>query len=164
MPRPPKSRAFPPLSLLRAGEVCPTCHHGTNVFALAASALYDAAQESTLDCPLILRDIESLPKRLLSLFTTCCPGWRLDRDDPDEPPYLMNHCLRCGSRLTDFYLHAEPGSAFFPTGPEECWNITLFPVPAKNPVALTCSYTAGGLSDWLDAIKTQSWPPAPPAP
>src|SRR5712692_10283949 len=99
-----QSKAFPPLYLLRAGESCPRCGKRTNVFALLASGLYDAVGDSSFNCLLVLKDIESLPKRVMALLKERCPGWRFDQQYPSEPPCLMNHCLRCGARLTDYYL------------------------------------------------------------
>ncbi|MCP3751873.1 DUF5710 domain-containing protein [Pseudomonas sp. SBB6] len=39
--------------------------------------------------------------------------------------YYMNHCEHCGAKLGDFFMHSEPGGAFFPTCPEEAERIQL---------------------------------------
>lgn len=155
--RTPRSKAFAPLFLLRAGECCPECGEGTNVFALLASGLYDGPEDSSFSDPLLLKDIERLPRRLLDLLTPHCPGWRFDRDDPSEPPYLMNHCHHCAAKLTDSYIHAEPGSAFYPTSPDECWNISAFLLPVEDDVSLVCCFSSGGLTDWLDYDEAKPW-------
>ena len=155
MSRRPTSRAIPPLYVLRAGECCPECGAGTNVYTLAASGLHDVPQDATLEGFLVLTHIESLPKRLLALLKERCTGYGLDREAWSESPYLMNHC-QCGAKLTDHYVHAEPGSAFFPTSPEECWNISLFTLPVSKEMPLRCSWTAG-LGDLLDLDKALPW-------
>jgi hypothetical protein len=153
MPRPAKSRAFPPLTLLSTSDDCPVCRQATTVFALVADVLYDAAEEDTFTGPLLLQHVDGLPRRLLAYFEKCCPGWRPDREEAGELPYLMNHCAHCGARLTDYHLHAEPGSAFFPASPEECTGIRLLAVPATDSVPLACGFSSGGLTDWLDFEK-----------
>src|ERR1043166_3824109 len=97
----PTSKAFPPLYLLRAGETCPSCRQGTNVYTLVASALYDEPEQDHFDGPLVLTDIQKLPKRLLTLLAKRCRRYYFDREAPSDIPYLMNHCLRCGAKLTD---------------------------------------------------------------
>ena len=64
----------------------------------------------------------------------------------------MNHCYRCRGQLTDHYLHDEPGFAFFPTSPEQCRTICLFALADEfsHSVPLVCSWTCGGLTDFLD--------------
>lgn len=39
--------------------------------------------------------------------------------------YFMNHCEHCGAKLGDFYMHSEPGGAFFPTSPAEASTMIL---------------------------------------
>lgn len=39
--------------------------------------------------------------------------------------YMMNHCEHCGAKLGDFYMHCQPGKAFFPTSPEEANRMIL---------------------------------------
>jgi hypothetical protein len=149
------STAIPPIYVLRAGETCPACRQNTNVYALAAAGFSDDPEdEPSLQC-VVLKHINHLPKWHLAVLREHCPGWRFVREEPTALPYLMNHCLRCDAPLTDRYLHAEPGSAFFPCGPDECWNISVFVLPADGALSLRCSWTAGGLTDWLDFEAAQ---------
>jgi hypothetical protein len=114
-----------------------------------AAAFQDAECGGTLEGPVVLRDIEQLPKSTLAPLLRC-HGWAFDREGPGQPLYLMNHCQRCLAQVTDRYLHTEPGSAFFPCTPDDCWNISLYEVPAAGPVPAVCSYTLGGMTEWLD--------------
>jgi hypothetical protein len=141
--------------VLRAGETCPACGEGTYVYALVAAALYHAPEEDTFTGPLVLKDIESLPRRVLALLEQHCPGWRLECQDSTQSPSLRNHCQHCGAVIPDQSLHAEPGSAFCPTSPADCLNIHAFAVPAHDPVPLVCSCTAGGLTDWLELDRAK---------
>jgi hypothetical protein len=140
-----RSKAISPLFLLRAGERCPQCGERTNVFALLASGLYDGAEDDTFDDLILLKNIQYLPKRFLAMLTERCPGWRFDQEDPSEPSCLMNHCLRCGAKITDSYTHTEPGSAFYPTSPDECWNISVFLLPVEDEVSLECRAIASNI-------------------
>ena len=42
--------------------------------------------------------------------------------------YYMNHCEHCAAKLGDFYMHSEPGGAFFPTSPTEASGMILHEV------------------------------------
>jgi hypothetical protein len=161
--RSPTDIAYPPLYVLRAGEWCPACGEGTNAYALLAAALYERSEDDTFPGPLLLNHVERLPKRILALLAGRCPGWRFDReDDSSEPPYLMNHCWHCDAKLTDCYTHGEPGSAFCPASLEEGWNISVFLLPVEAAVPLVCSWSAGGLTEWLALDEAQEWEALPP--
>ena len=49
-------------------------------------------------------------RKALQLF----PYFRLAKSKSADASYYANHCSRCGSLQGDFYLHSEPGGAFFP--------------------------------------------------
>jgi hypothetical protein len=155
--RTPSSKAIPPLFVLRAGEPCPQCGEGTNVFALLASGLYDGIEVHTFNDFILLKDIEYLPESVLAMLTKRCPGWRFDQEEPSEPSHLMNHCLGCGAKITDIYTHAEPGSAYYPTSPDECSNISMFLLPVEDDVSVVCGWSSGGLTDWLDYDQAKPW-------
>jgi hypothetical protein len=116
-----------------------------------------------LDGPLLLKDIERLPARFLALLAQRCPGWRFDRAEDYATPTLMNHCRQCGAALTDFYTHAAPGAAFYPTRPEDCWNITAFALPVTEDVPLDTTFSVGGLTEWLELSKAEPWEALPVA-
>jgi hypothetical protein len=155
-PAAPRSRAVPPLYLLRAGACCPHCGEANNVYALAASGLYDAREEDDLfEGLFLLTYVEDLPARWRRPLMARCPRWRFDREG-DGRPYLMNHCRRCGAQLPDRDIHGHPGTAFAPGSPDECWNITRFALPGDEEIRLICSWSTG-LADMLDAIKAAPW-------
>lgn len=39
--------------------------------------------------------------------------------------YFMNHCEHCNATQGDFFMHSEPGGAFFPTTEAEAGRITV---------------------------------------
>lgn len=44
--------------------------------------------------------------------------------------YYMNHCEHCGAKLGDFYMHSEPGGAFFPMSAADASKMILRKVDA----------------------------------
>ncbi len=55
--------------------------------------------------------------------------------------YWANHCIYCGKGQGDFYLHAEPGGAFFPEEIEDFKNIELIPLNLKSNTEIEASYS-----------------------
>jgi hypothetical protein len=158
-PRPhhstPKSKALPPIYLLRAPETCPECGVASNVHSLAAAGLYDASDRQSFNGFIVLTHVEYVPPRVLSLLADRCPGWYFDREGTGAP-YLMNHCRGCGVGLSDHFVHGDAGAAFSPCSAAECWNISLFTLPVSEETPLVCSWGIG-LGDLLDMGKVQPW-------
>jgi hypothetical protein len=127
------------------------------VFALVAIDFYDATDDTRVDYPQVLTHVQQLPRPVLNMLAQRCTGWRTDQEHLREKAYVMNHCLRCGGKLTDHYLHAEPGSAFFPTSPDDCGNISMFTLPWQHATELECSVIVGGLTDFLEFDKAGPW-------
>src|SRR5205085_607598 len=137
-------------------------------YALLSSGLHDGVEDGTFGGFIVLTDIRSLPRGVLALLRERCPGWRFDQEGPSEPPYLMNHCLRCGGQLADRHLHAGPGSAFYPRGADGCRNVSILTLPVGEEVRLVCGWTSGidrvldvgGARPW-GALPAAVWRPAP---
>ena len=51
----------------------------------------------------------------------------------------MDHC-KCAAKLGDFYLHNEPGGAFYPTSEEEAKDITLYELKIDEKIQVDASY------------------------
>ncbi|WP_320534194.1 hypothetical protein [Robbsia andropogonis] len=54
-----------------------------------------------------------------------CPNYRVDFSKTAESNYFINHCRSCDAKLGDFYMHNEPGGAFFPTTEVQATKIQL---------------------------------------
>src|ERR1700733_2696287 len=88
------SLAMPPLYVLRTVDYCPECRQAMHVYTLGCVAYQDASfgsEEPIYDFH-FLRQIESVPQSVLRVLKRKCPGYYLDRTEPEETPYLMNHC------------------------------------------------------------------------
>jgi hypothetical protein len=53
--------------------------------------------------------------------------------------YYMNHCASCNAPLGDFYMHLEPGGAFFPTTPRAARAIRLLRLEVSGRPTITGS-------------------------
>ena len=53
--------------------------------------------------------------------------------------YYMNHCEHCGAKLGDFYMHSEPGGAFFPMSPADASKMILRKVDAPFEARISLS-------------------------
>jgi hypothetical protein len=65
--------------------------------------------------------------------------------------YWLNHCEKCSAKIGDFYLHSEPGHAFFPTADEEISKIKLIRIDI--PLEANAGW---GESGWIDDILEEA--------
>jgi hypothetical protein len=63
--------------------------------------------------------------------------------------YLMNHCEHCGAKLGDFFMHSEPGGAFFPTSPEKAQRMTLFRIDERFNANCSFGFASEDFFDWM---------------
>lgn len=80
--------------------------------------------------------IQYLPGELLEALRRVNPGYRKCLSKTAGASYYMNHCI-CGAQLGDFYMHSEPGGAFFPTTPRAARAIRLHRLKVQGPLAIT---------------------------
>lgn len=67
--------------------------------------------------------------------------------------YYMNHCEQCGAKLGDFFMHGEPGGAFFPTSPTQASRIILRKINAKFNANGSIGYTTPDFMEYMQLIK-----------
>jgi hypothetical protein len=149
------SMAMPPLYLLRIAARCPACRQAQPVYTLGCAAFHDANELRPVETFPFLRLIHNVPQPVLNLLEDRSPGYYLDRAEPEETPYLMNHC-RCGHRFDDDYLHGDVGAAFMPDTPKGYEDIEPLRLPIDFAIPLDCSYTLGG-GEYLDFAKAGQW-------
>lgn len=63
--------------------------------------------------------------------------------------YLMNHCEHCGAKLGDFFMHNEPGGAFFPTSSGEGQRMTLFRINERFDANCSVGFASEDFFDWM---------------
>ncbi len=63
--------------------------------------------------------------------------------------YYMNHCEHCGAKLGDFYMHSEPGGAFFPVSPADASKMILLKVDAPFEVNGSVGYTSENFVEFM---------------
>lgn len=97
----------------------------------------------------VLSNIGTLPDKLLAIIQEYCPGYRYTHSRTAMTSYFRNHCLRCDAPLGDFYMHDEPGAAFFPETEEECQRLVLVELPLKKPCAIAASYSIRSDGDFV---------------
>ena len=151
------SMAYPPLYLLRTVAYCPECGQAMFVYTLGCSAYGDAedAGDDPIDEFHFLRVTRSVPPQVLRTLKAKCPGYYLDRTQPEERPYLMNHC-QCGAKLDDDYLHGDVGAAFWPDTPEGYLTLKLHRLRIDEPIPVESLWTLGG-GEYLDFGKARRW-------
>jgi hypothetical protein len=121
-----------PIYLVESSSICWSCGSETPVIALAVDRLYGVSADSEEKCLLLLSSIENLPGELAKLLEQRYAFFRKRYSKTAGVRYFMNHCS-CGAPLGDFFLHSEPGGAFFPTSVEEVENIILHELPVSGP-------------------------------
>lgn len=130
----------PPIYVVESSSCCWSCGCETPVIALAADHLEGEEQEAEGEegCLLLLSNVEYLPAELFHLLVPKYPFFRKRYSKTAGARYFMNHCS-CAAPQGDFFLHSEPGGAFFPTSPEEVARIVLRQLPVAGPLRVEAS-------------------------
>lgn len=61
-----------------------------------------------------LSHVDEISTKAADMIKVHAPGFYSDYSRTTNSLYWANHCMACGVILGDFYLHNEPGGAFFP--------------------------------------------------
>lgn len=141
-----KLRVSAPIFLLRTAVQCWRCHASQEVIALAAKWSKDAAlpenEQPEQGEPLILDNIHEMPEEILRHILSVHPQFEKRTSRTAETAYYMNLC-KCGANFGDFYLHNEPGGAFFPYDEQDAERITIEELPFTGAFEFDCSYGMG---------------------
>jgi len=142
----PTLRVLPPLLLLSAQTRCWKCGQPVKAVALAAHALEEDGEQvgdpaDTADM-LVLTDVDFMPPEVLHELVQRNPNYSKRYSHTAGDSYFANNC-DCGTFTGDFYLHMEPGGAFFPTTVEEAAGITVERLAFKEPIDLGAAWGSG---------------------
>lgn len=84
---------------------------------------------------------EFLGEEVSKIIKTKFDYYRLFFSNTVNKEYWANHCIYCGKGQGDFYLHSEPGGAFFPIDKTDFKNIELITIQAKSVVRIEAEYS-----------------------
>jgi hypothetical protein len=134
-----------PIYLLRSSEPCWKCGAVQQVIALATMHLVENDPEDNVengDEPIILNNIAEMPKEILNHICSLHPQYEKRTSKMAGSAHYMNTCS-CGAHFGDFYLHSEPGGAFFPNSEEQARQITVQELPFTGTFEFLCGYGIG---------------------
>ncbi|MHC1763394.1 MAG: hypothetical protein AB9869_03665 [Verrucomicrobiia bacterium] len=92
--------------------------------------------------PFILSNIEELPKKLLDEIRLRHLAFEKRASKMAGSSYFMNLC-RCGAHFGDFFLHSEPGGAFFPDSEVDTSRIVIEKLPLTGRFDVVSSWGMG---------------------
>jgi hypothetical protein len=95
------------------------------------------------DEPVILSDLKKVPDLLLGQLRVIQPHieWRFSRTAGDS--YWANICPHCGALFGDFFLHCEPGGAFFPEDDDNASRIQIHTLAVPGSIDIDASWGIG---------------------
>ncbi|CAI2398754.1 DNA primase TraC [Serratia proteamaculans] len=111
---PPGRKFSPPIYLVQSFEPCWRCRHFSRVYCLA---------DSRLNC---FYYVERIEEELRYIIGPNAPRYTLDYSKRTNSKYFMNHCEKCNAKMGDFYMHNEPGGAFFPVEEVDARNVITY--------------------------------------
>jgi hypothetical protein len=77
---------------------------------------------------MFLSNVTLVNGRVQRYLAERCPSYRVAFSKTAASNYFMNHCTDCDAKFGDFFIHGEPGGAFFPTTEVEAGRIELYRV------------------------------------
>jgi len=131
---------LPPVYAVESKSPCWRCDRQPRVATVAAESFIsrDEPDEPVEPDLYLFSGIEFLPRELLEAMQRVNPGYRRRFSNTAGVSYYMNHCT-CGAQLGDFYMHSEPGGAFFPTTPQAARAICLHRLEVQARLAIAGS-------------------------
>lgn len=94
-------------------------------------------------------NISSLSPPVVRQILRFTESFRLTYSKTAGIRYFMNHCQHCGAKLGDFFMHGEPGGAFFPTSPEQAKKMILFRVNERFDANCDVGYASNDFMDYM---------------
>lgn len=135
-----------PVYLALASTNCWSCKTATPVFCLCARGVEDEDNEGCDDFAWLfvsLFNFKHCGDDLQQIIDQHAIGYTKDSSKQAGARYYMNHCKHCGAKLGDFFMHEEPGGAFFPMSKQEAQKITLHEIKKnlQEPILVSAQYS-----------------------
>ncbi|CAI8950407.1 DUF5710 domain-containing protein [Brevibacillus sp. IT-7CA2] len=114
-------------------QACWKCRKKTRVFSFCLPEGFELLEEHgesverwvRQDYSTMLSNITVLSERVLEVIQRITTRYVVNFSKTASQSYYLNHCEHCNSKQGDFYLHNEPGNAFFPMSDEEMDQIKM---------------------------------------
>ena len=137
-----------PVSIALNSSDCYKCANKTAVISLASNNFYYLNTDENEDEKWFRADglsFFSMPvfieNEIAGKIKRLFPNYKIAYSKTAESSYWANHCEHCGALQGDFFLHSEPGGAFFPLEIEEYEQLTFITVPSKFDVEIDADYS-----------------------
>jgi hypothetical protein len=98
--------------LLTNSKSCYRCNKSTSVFCIASSAMREL--DDFPEYLTVYHNVTYLPEPIYRLVDKHYPTYHMDYSKQQDRKVFMNHCTHCGAKQGDFFMHSEPGGAFYP--------------------------------------------------
>ena len=157
-----------PVSIALNSSDCYKCANKTAVIALASNNFYYLSTDKNEDEKWFRADglsFFSMPifieNELVGNINRLFPNYKIAYSKTAESSYWANLCENCGALQGDFFLHSEPGGAFFPLEIEEYEQLTFITVPSKFDVEIDADYSwlsnADDIPDYAKSITYEEF-------
>ena len=135
-----------PVSIALNSSDCYKCANKTAVISLASNNFYYLNTDENEDEKWFRADglsFFSMPvfieNEIAGKIKRLFPNYKIAYSKTSS--YWANHCEHCGALQGDFFLHSEPGGAFFPLEIEEYEQLTFITFPSKFDVEIDADYS-----------------------
>jgi len=128
----------PPIYLASTEIDCWKCKSKMTAVAIIAPNIPEAEGEIG-----ILSDVSLLPEYLVEEIQKLHPNYQLRYSNTSKDKYYANTCPNCSVITGDFYLHSEPGGAFFPMSDIETKKIQVRKIELPETMEIEAGYGVG---------------------
>lgn len=94
-------------------------------------------------------NVHSLSPQVVKQISRFTENFKLAYSKAAGTQYFMNHCQHCRVKLGDFFMHGEPGGAFFPTSPQEASKMVLFRINEQFEANCMLAYASDDFMDFM---------------
>jgi hypothetical protein len=140
-----------PIYLLKSWERCRKCYMTIDVFCLAANGAKEEEWDEEVKGFFTFPFLTSMPKNIEAALQKHAPLYYMDYTKTTNSYYYVNHC-KCGAKLGDFYMHGEPGGAFYPTSEYESQGITMHVISLEN-ITISASLSSRGIEEFIGETR-----------